>query len=109
MQTDLHARRIEHAADQNTISDRISLVPVDQPAAEPLGRVVSVGGSQVIVQFSATAHESDGDVTVGTFLGIRNGRSLVVGALCDISLDQVSDRVPAVRRRSDASISLARS
>ncbi len=26
-------------------------------------------------------------MTVGTFLGIRNGRSLVIGALCDISLD----------------------
>ena len=32
-------------------------------------------------------------MTVGTFLGIRNGRSLVIGALCDISLDtETGDR-----------------
>ena len=55
--------------------------------AECLGRVVSVGGSQVIGQFSNELGPGHADVTVGTFLGIRNGRSLVIGALCDISLD----------------------
>jgi len=42
------------------------------------------------------------DVTVGTFLGIWNGRSLVVGALCDISLGEPAhDRpsAPATGRR----------
>jgi len=69
----------------------------DQPspaAAAALGRVVSVGGSQVVVQFStemAAAGDEQTDVTIGTFLGIWNGRSLVVGALCDISLDQDTD------------------
>jgi DNA helicase HerA-like ATPase len=70
-------------------------------AVQPLGYVVSVGGSHVMVQFASetamgrTAQEngiqsdaSQAEVTVGTFLGIWNGRSLVIGSLCDISLDQ---------------------
>jgi hypothetical protein len=65
--------------------------------AEPLGRVVSVGGSQLVVQFptdTAAARDEQTDVTVGTFIGIWNGRSLVVGALCDISLDKDTDGRP---------------
>ena len=30
-------------------------------------------------------------MTVGTFLGVWNGRSLVVGALCDVSLHKHAD------------------
>ena len=75
-----------------------SLAPAyEAAAAECLGRVVSVGGSQVIAQFFndvAAAGVSHADVTVGTFLGISNGRSLVIGALCDISLDAGSGRPP---------------
>ena len=57
-----------------------------------LGRVVSVGGSQVMVQFSADLSATDdgvADVTVGTFLGIVGSHSLVIGALCEISLDKL--------------------
>ncbi len=61
-------------------------------AAEPLGRVVSVGGSQVIVEFStAVLADSETELTVGAFLGIWNGRTLVVGSLCDISLHKLAD------------------
>jgi DNA helicase HerA-like ATPase len=66
----------------------------NQPAkvAEPLGRVVSVAGSQVMVEFStAVLSDSDIDLTVGAFLGIWNGRNLVVGSLCDISLHKLAD------------------
>ncbi len=60
---------------------------------EPLGRVVSVSGSHVIAHFSAeTLSRSDAhpELTVGTFLGIRNRNSLIVGVLCEISLDKFS-------------------
>ena len=61
-------------------------------AAEPLGRVVSVGGSQVMVEFStAVLADSETELTVGAFLGIWNGRTLVVGSLCDISLHKLAD------------------
>ena len=61
-------------------------------AAEPLGRVVSVGGSQVMVEFStAVLSNSETDLTIGAFLGIWNGRTLVVGSLCDISLHKLAD------------------
>ena len=98
MLSDQHVRRIE--------SDDPSLVPAQPNDAAPLGRVVSVGGSQVLVQFASdvpSASENNRDVTVGTFLGIKNGRSLVVGALCDISLDKINDgdRLPPAIGRVD--------
>jgi DNA helicase HerA-like ATPase len=61
---------------------------------EPLGRVVSVAGSQVVVQFATellSPHDANSDVTVGTFLGIWNGQSLVIGALCELSLGKHAD------------------
>ena len=72
------------------------------PAAQPLGRVVSVGGSQATVQFTSGAGGDDlPEVTVGAFLAIRNGRALVIGALCDISLGTPADgqsSAPAIGR-----------
>jgi DNA helicase HerA-like ATPase len=63
--------------------------PLVPDLSEPLGYVLSVGGSHVIMQFSTEpAREDHPDVTVGTFLGIRAGRTLIVGVLCDISLDR---------------------
>ena len=62
-------------------------------ATEPLGRVVSVSGAQVIAQFSSESlskSEDHPEITVGTFLGIRNRNSLVIGVLCEISLDNLS-------------------
>jgi DNA helicase HerA-like ATPase len=83
------------ALDQLPEHDRPALVPT-----EPLGRVVAVAGSQVVVQF-ASALPSLGDgrtgVTVGTFLGVWNGQSLVIGALCDISLDGSGDNRQPLR------------
>src|SRR5690349_1625333 len=61
-------------------------------ALAPIGRVVSVGGSQVIIEFSAgTASNGDSNLTVGAFLGVWNGRTLVVGSLCDVSLRQLAN------------------
>ncbi len=74
---------------------RLQKFPSDQQpsnSAEPLGRVVSVGGSQVMVEFSAAVLSSgETDLTIGAFLGIWNGRTLVVGSLCDISLHKLAD------------------
>src|SRR5262249_58488152 len=72
------------------------LVPLEQTqdqlgSVTQLGRVVSVGGSQVAVQFSADLAATDdgiANVTVGTFLGIVGSHSLVIGALCEVSLDK---------------------
>jgi DNA helicase HerA-like ATPase len=59
----------------------------------PLGHVVSVGGSQVVAQFLSEqmARAGEANVTVGSFLGIWNGTSLVIGALCDIALEKLAD------------------
>ena len=74
---------------------RLQKFPSDQQpsnSAEPLGRVVSVGGSQVMVEFSAAVLSSgETDLTIGAFLGIWNGRTLVVGSLCHISLHKLAD------------------
>jgi len=59
-----------------------------QPAGSPLGRVLSVRGSQADIGLPA-ASPFDAEeirVTVGKFLGIRAGKSLLVGVVTDVSL-----------------------
>jgi len=83
MSQDNLARRLDQSSDDSRPAPH---------AVEPLGRVVSVGGSQVIVEFSnAVLSNSDTDLTVGAFLGIWNGRTMIVGSLCDISLHKLAD------------------
>src|SRR5262249_44306276 len=55
--------------------------------ADSLGRVISVRGSQASVGLASTSAGGDGPrVTVGKFLGIRAGRSLLVGVVTDVTL-----------------------
>jgi uncharacterized protein len=54
-------------------------------AAGPLGRVLSVTGSQAQVRLAVA--DSDVRATVGKFLGIRAGEALVVGVITKIALD----------------------
>ncbi len=64
--------------------------------AAPLGRLITVSGSQAIAQFASGA-----DLTVGSFVGIRTGDSLAVGTLCDISVENSASpehRVEAIGR-----------
>lgn len=61
------------------------------PVTRALGRVVSVSGSQAIVQFSADLSSSRADatnVTVGSLLGIKTGMALAIGVLCDLALEK---------------------
>lgn len=52
-----------------------------------LGRVIAVSGSQATVQFNASVANGGADaVSIGSLIGIENGDSLAVGALCDIAL-----------------------
>ena len=57
-------------------------------AAEQLGRVITVSGSQVTVQFTSASADGDIDVTVGSLVGVRNGESLAIGTLSDIALER---------------------
>lgn len=78
---------------------------------EPVGRVLSVQGSQagigLFVGLPPTiANEQDeSPATVGKFLGIRRGQSLLVGVISDISME-----VPVLAReygyRANASVDL---
>jgi DNA helicase HerA-like ATPase len=54
----------------------------------PLGRVLSVRGSQAQVEFPAvSAHDlEEGRVTVGKFVGIRAAKSLLIGMVTDVAL-----------------------
>ncbi|NWG24133.1 MAG: DUF87 domain-containing protein [Pseudorhodoplanes sp.] len=60
-----------------------------------LGRVVSVHGSQTSVGFAAPSltTSEDARVTVGRFLGIRTGHSLLIGVVTDVAFQAQ----PAVR------------
>jgi uncharacterized protein len=57
-------------------------------AAEQLGRVITIGGSQVTAQFTSISPDDDIDVTVGSLVGVRNGESLAIGTLSDIALER---------------------
>jgi hypothetical protein len=52
----------------------------------PLGRVIAVSGSQATAQFSTAAGGGEFAFSVGSLVGIENGGSLAIGALCDITL-----------------------
>jgi hypothetical protein len=58
-------------------------------AVEPLGRVISVRGSQASVGLpSPPADAADQpSATVGKFLGIRCGKSLLIGVITDVSVE----------------------
>jgi uncharacterized protein len=58
-----------------------------------LGRVIAVSGSQATAQFSADALTNGGELgfSVGSLVGIENGGSLAIGALCDIALQPAAD------------------
>jgi hypothetical protein len=65
---------------------------------EPLGRVISVRGSQASVGLPAESPHSpeEARATVGKFLGVFAGKSLLVGLIADVSL-----RTDPVLRESD--------
>ncbi len=58
------------------------------PSVELVGRVISVRGSQASVGLpSAAAHApEEARATVGKFLGLRAGKSLLIGLIADVSL-----------------------
>jgi hypothetical protein len=69
-----------------------------QSAGEPLGRVISVRGSQASVGLPAPPADAADQpaATVGRFLGIRCGKSLLIGVITDVS---VGTQVPDNRLR----------
>jgi uncharacterized protein len=71
-------------------------VPIGDPQASPaaprtmdlVGRVISVRGSQASVGLPPAAQNTaeEARATVGKFLGVRAGKSLLVGLIADVSL-----------------------
>jgi DNA helicase HerA-like ATPase len=59
---------------------------VARPASGPLGRVLSVSGSQAQVRLAVAA--ADVRATVGKFLGIRAGAAVVIGVITKIAAEQ---------------------
>ena len=74
----------------DTMQDTISLPCL----ADGLGRVVSVRGSQACVGLTAPSpqYPHDARATVGRFLGVRAGPSLLVGLITEISLQYSAPR-----------------
>jgi hypothetical protein len=58
------------------------------PEGDPLGRIISVHGSQATVGIPAMSPQvpEEERVTVGKFLGVVVGRSLLIGLINDVSL-----------------------
>src|SRR4029077_17875722 len=59
-----------------------------QVTATPLGRVFGVRGSQATIGILQPLIEEDDDarVTVGKFVSIRTGQSLLIGVITEISI-----------------------
>jgi DNA helicase HerA-like ATPase len=69
--------------------DQLAIPAASMPSAgEPLGRVISVRGSQASVGLPARPADAadQPSVTVGKFLGIRCGKSLLIGVITDVSV-----------------------
>ena len=60
------------------------------PQAKTLGHVISVRGSQASVGIPTASAQTpeDARATVGKFLGVRAGKSLIVGLIADVSLGE---------------------
>jgi DNA helicase HerA-like ATPase len=58
-------------------------------SGEALGRVISVSGSQASVGFLSAAKRSSHELraTVGKFVGIASGESLLIGVMTEVSID----------------------
>ncbi len=71
-----------------SIPDSQSIGPAAVPKVELLGRVISVHGSQASVGIPAMSPQGPEEkrVTVGKFLGVAVGKSLLVGLITDVSL-----------------------
>ena len=58
-------------------------------SGEALGRVIAVSGSHASIGFLAAAKRSSHEMraTVGKFVGIASGRSLLVGVITEVSVE----------------------
>jgi len=66
--------------------------PVDQASRAPLGQVTAVNGSQATLVIGS-AVEKAGDaphITVGKFIGIESGVSLIIGLVTEVTEQQTS-------------------
>ena len=87
------------------------------PAGEPLGYVVSVRGSQASVGLPPVSDASDDSrATVGKFLGISTGKSLLIGVITDVAIEpfatehgyQTTARIDLVGEIKESGTALAR-
>ena len=62
-----------------------------QPAAAPIGRVISVRGSQASVGLPAPhpRFSDDTRATVGKFLGIDIGKAILIGVVTDVFIEWI--------------------
>ena len=87
------------------------------PAGEPLGYVVSVRGSQASVGLPPVSDASDDSrATVGKFLGVSTGKSLLIGVITDVAIEpfatehgyQTTARIDLVGEIKESGTALAR-
>ena len=69
----------------------MSTVDPKQPAAAPIGRVISVRGSQASVGLPAPhpRFSDDTRATVGKFLGIDIGKAILIGVITDVFIESI--------------------
>jgi uncharacterized protein len=86
------------------LSDRTDMtIPSSPPAASPrparesLGRVLAVSGAQVTVGLSAATMLAGVRPTVGKFLGVVSGASVIVGMITEITERPQRDQDPNCR------------
>jgi DNA helicase HerA-like ATPase len=93
---------IPDGADMTNASTPLSETP--RAARETIGRVVAVGGAQVVVGLTVSASASSTRATVGKFLGIVSGGIVTVGMITDISERPPRDQDPSCRNTAQIDI-----
>jgi hypothetical protein len=68
-----------------TLSSSAPSATAARPGREALGRVVAVTGAQVTIGLNATAPASGARATVGKFIGVISGNSVIVGMITEIA------------------------
>src|SRR4051812_12622691 len=83
-----------------TLASNLPTAPAAAPARAPretLGRVMAVSGAQVTIGLTPTMPGSPSRATVGKFLGVVSGNTVIVGLITEISERPQRDQDPNCR------------
>jgi len=80
-----------------TLAENSTTAPPPRAARENIGRVLAVSGAQVTIGLIPPAPGSMSRATVGKFLGVVSGTSVIIGLITEVSERTQRDQDPNCR------------